>query len=235
MKKNLFILSLCVFLFSLPALAQDSLTAPQIIEKNIEAQGGRSALESIRTVYTEFKSTMEGRQVHIIIKEMLPNKGSFEIVYQGRTVYKSFFDGSQGYDVNNGQKTPSAPDGYKDKFYKKNIFDELDFLDTALYTIGLLPEAMVGDEPAYVVRTTLKNGAERVVYYSKKTFLELKAERTKLPESERSNMMIIEKYKRYGNIMYPSQERMNVGTNHEQTLTLLNIYFNEKVSDADFQ
>lgn len=216
-------------------LAQDSLSARQIIEKNIDAQGGRSALESILTVYTEFETTMEGHQVHIIIKEMLPNKGSFEIVYQGRTVYKSFFDGKQGYDINNGHKMLAADDENKDKFYKKNIFDELDYLDTSLYTIELLPEAIVGDEPAYVVKTTLKNGAERVIYYSKKNFLELKSERTALPESERSNMMIIEKQKKVQNIMYPCQERMNVGTDHEQTLTLLYIYFNKKVSETDFQ
>jgi hypothetical protein len=235
MKKQLPFLPLFVFILSLSTAAQDSLSADQIIEKNIEAQGGRPVLESIRTVYTEFKTTMEGHQVHLIIKEMLPNKGSFEIVYQGRTVYKSFFDGQLGYNINNGQKTAAAADDYKDKFYKKNIFDELDYLDTALYTIGLLPEATVGDEPAYVVRTTLKNGAERIVYYSKKTFLELKSERTKLSETERSSATIIDKQNRYQNIMYPSQQRMNVGTDHEQTLTLLNIYFNEKVTDADFQ
>lgn len=235
MKKTLSVLPLFVFFLSLSALAQDSLTARQIIEKNIEAQGGRSVLGSIQTVYTEFKTTMEGHQVHIIIKEMLPNKGSFEIVYQGRTVYKSFFDGKQGYDIKNGQKTAAAPDDYKDKLYKKNIFNELDYLDTALYTIGPLPEAMVGGEPAYVVKTTLKNGAEFVLYYSKKTFLELKSERGKAAENERSNETIIAKQDRYENIMYPSVQRMFAGTGHEQTLTLLNIYLNKMVSDADFQ
>jgi len=235
MKKQLSLTTLILLFFSLFTLAQDSLSARQILEKNIEAQGGRSVLENIQTVYSEFKTTMEGRQVHLIIRQMLPNKGSFEIVYQGRTVYKSFFDGKQGYDINNGEKKLAADDVYKDKFYMHNIFDELDYLDTALYTIELLPNAVVGDEPAYVIKATLKNGAERIIYYSQKTFLELKLERTKLQESERSNETIIEKQKRYRNIMFPSQQRMNVGTDHEQTLVLVNIYLNDKVSDADFQ
>ena len=235
MKKQLSLLPILLLFHSLSALAQDSLSARQIIEKNIEAQGGRSTLQSIRTVYTEFATRIQGHDCHVVIKEMLPNKGSFEIVYQGRTVYKSVFDGKQGFDIQNGKKVPEPADDNKDKFFKKNIFNELDYLDTTLYTIGLLPEAMLGQEPVYVIKASLKNGAEHVLYYSKKTFLELKSERTKLPENERSNATLIDQWSKYQNIMYPSQQRMFVGTDHEQTLTPLNIYFNEKVGDADFQ
>ena len=120
-------------------------------------------------------------------------------------------------------------------FYKKNIFDELDYIDTSLYIIQLLPDSKVSEEPVYAVQATLKNGAEHVLYYSKKTFLELKSERTKLAENERSNATLIDQWKSYQNIQYPSVQRMFVGTDHEETLTLVIIYFNEKVSAADFQ
>lgn len=235
MKKQLSLLPVLLFFYSFSALAQDSLSARQIIEKSIEAQGGRSTLQNIQTVYTEFATRIQGHDCHLVIKEMLPNKGSFEIVYQGRTVYKSVFDGKQGFDFQNGKKIPEPADDNKDKFYKKNIFNELDYLDTTLYTIGLLPETKVGEVPVYVIKATLNNGAEHVLYYSKKTFLELKSERTKLPEHERSNATLIDQWSKYQNIMYPSQQRMFVGTDHEQTLSLLSIYFNEKISDADFQ
>lgn len=235
MKKQLLLFPILVLFYSLSTLAQDTLSARQILEKNIEAQGGRATLQSIQTVYTEFTTRIQGHDCHIVIKEMLPNKGTFEIVYQGRTVYKSVFDGKQGFDIQNGKKVPEPADDNKDKFYKKNIFNELDYLDTSLYSIQLLPETKVGEEPAYAVKATIKNGAEHVLYYSKKTFLELKSERTKLAENDRSDATITDQWSKYQNIMYPSQQRMFVGTDHEQTLTLLNIYFNEKVSDTDFQ
>ena len=134
MKKHttilLFSLLLAAF-FSNNALAQDSLSARQVIEKNIEAQGGLSVLEKIQTVRSEYKTTMEGHSVIFLIKEMLPNKGSFEIIYQGRTVYKSIFDGKQGYTFKNGQKVEESPEAYKDKFFKKNIFDELDYVGSS--------------------------------------------------------------------------------------------------------
>ena len=235
MKKYWPLLSLSVCLFSLSSLAQDTLSARQVIEKSIEAQGGRPILENIRTVYTEFQTTMDGHDVHYVIKEMLPNKGSFEIVYQGRTVYKSLFDGEHGFEVNQGKKTAAPPDDNKDKLYKRNIFNELDYLDTALYSITLLQDATVGQAPAYVISTRLKNGREQLIYYSKTTFLQLKSETTKLAENERSEATVITKQDKYQNIMYPTVQRMFVGTDHEQTLTLLSIYFNEKVSDADFK
>jgi hypothetical protein len=235
MRRHWPLLSLSVCLFSLMSHAQDTLSARQILEKSIEAQGGRLALENIRTVYTEFQTTMDGHDVHYVIKEMLPNKGSFEIVYQGRTVYKSFFDGQHGFEVDQGKKTAAPPDDNKDKMYKKNIFNELDYLDTALYTIKLLPDGTVGQTPAYVVSTTLKNGREQRIYYSKATFLQLKSETIKLAENERSDATLITKQDKYQNIVYPTVQRMFVGTDHEQTLTLLSIYFNEKVNDADFK
>ena len=56
-----------------------------------------------------------------------------------------------------------------------------------------------------------------------------------LGENGSSDVTIISKQEKHGNVTYPAIQRMFVGTDHEQTLTLLNIYFNEKVSDADFK
>jgi hypothetical protein len=177
---------------------------------------------------------MDDHDVHYVIKEMLPNKGSFEIVYQGRTVYKGFFDGEHGFEIDHGKKVAAPAEDNKDKMYKKNIFNELDYLDTALYAMTRLPDAMVGQEPAYVIGTTLKNGREKHIYYSRNTFLELKSETIKLGENGSSNTTFVTKQEQHEGVMYPAVQRMFVGTDHEQTLTLLNIYFNEKVSDADF-
>ncbi|HEY9703720.1 MAG TPA: hypothetical protein V6C58_14830, partial [Allocoleopsis sp.] len=58
-------------------------TAKEIIEKNIEAQGGRKILENIKTMYSESYTVMDGREVLFVTKEMAPNKGIFEIIYQG--------------------------------------------------------------------------------------------------------------------------------------------------------
>ena len=57
--------------------------ANDVVENAISALGGKEYLLSIKTLYTDISTEMEGRQVNWVTKEMLPNKGSFQIVYDG--------------------------------------------------------------------------------------------------------------------------------------------------------
>lgn len=95
MKTTLLTLTLLLTLSLTKTQAQTELTAQQIIEKNIEAMGGKPYLLSVKTLYSDMATEMEGRKVNWITKEMLPNKGSFLIIYQGRTVFQNFYDGEK--------------------------------------------------------------------------------------------------------------------------------------------
>ncbi|MBL0200740.1 MAG: hypothetical protein IPP81_11525 [Chitinophagaceae bacterium] len=102
--KQLFGLAM-FFLMSLQVKSQvQNITALEIVNRSIDAMGGIEYLRSIKTLYSDTKTTMEGRLVHWIIKEMLPNKGSFQIVYNDRVVYSDWFDGKKGYSITNGKK-----------------------------------------------------------------------------------------------------------------------------------
>lgn len=79
--------------------------AKSIIEKGIDAMGGKELFSSIKTLYTKSATITDGRNVYFITKEMAPNLGSFEIEYEGRIVYRSWFDGSTGFEMVNGQKS----------------------------------------------------------------------------------------------------------------------------------
>jgi hypothetical protein len=76
---------------------------------------------------------MEGRTANWVVKEIKPNIGSFEIVYGQRVVFKSWYDGKLGYNLSNGEKMLADQENFKDKLFKKNIFNELDYLDSTLY------------------------------------------------------------------------------------------------------
>src|SRR5258705_13939676 len=97
----------------------DTLTSLKIINNSIEAMGSLEYLKSIKTLYTDLKTEMEGRQVHWIVKEMLPNKGSFQITYNDRIVYENWFDGKKGFEIVNGTKKKADKEEFKDKLYKK--------------------------------------------------------------------------------------------------------------------
>jgi hypothetical protein len=93
--------------------------AMEVINNSINAMGGKNLLQSIKTLYTDSETEMEGRKVNWIVKEMLPNKGSFQVVYQGRTVYQNWFNGKVGHELINGEKKIADQEEFKDKEFKK--------------------------------------------------------------------------------------------------------------------
>src|SRR5690606_34746704 len=146
--------TICTLILSTTTLfAQHSQTtkSTEIVEKSIQAQGGKKLLENVKTLYSKSETIMDGRNVFWITKEMEPNKGSFEIEYQERIVYKSFYDGKTGYDIVNGQKTIADPEQFKDKNYRKHIMNSLDYLDSSLYTLEYIGEEKANTKDCYKI------------------------------------------------------------------------------------
>ena len=211
----------------------NELTAKEVIEKSIEAQGGKEYLQSIKTLYTEIKTEMQGRSVIWVTKEMLPNKGAFQIVYEKRIVFENWYDGTTGYEMVNGEKRKADPEEFKDKAYRFNIFNELDYLNPDLYQVELQTAEEVNNEDCYKVKASLKNGAVRLLYYSKKTFLLMREDKSEHPEKDAFTTGYFLNYKKYGNLVFYSELKMGSGDKW-QTGKLSKLLVNEKITDNDF-
>lgn len=209
------------------------LTAKEIIENSITALGGKEYLQSIKTLYTEIKTEMQGRPVIWITKEMLPNKGAFQIVYENRVVFENWYDGTTGYEMVNGEKRKADPGEFKDKAYRFNIFNELDYLNPDLYQLELLTDEDVNNETCYKVKALLKNRAVRILYFSKKTFLLIREDKSENPEKDAFATGYFLKYKKYGKLVFYSELKMGSGDNW-QTGKLTKLLVNENITDSDF-
>ena len=209
------------------------LTAKEIIENSITALGGKEYLQSIKTLYTEIKTEMQGRPVIWITKEMLPNKGAFQIVYEKRVVFENWYDGTTGYEMVNGEKRKADPEEFKDKAYRFNIFNELDYLNPDLYQLELLTDEDVNNETCYKVKAFLKNGAVRILYFSKKTFLLIREDKSENPEKDAFTIGYFLKYKKYGKLVFYSELKMGSGDKW-QTGKLTKLLVNENITDSDF-
>jgi len=176
---------------------------------------------------------MEGRKVNWITKEMLPNKGAFQIVYQGRTVFQNFYDGEKGYEVSEGKRQLADQADFSDKKFRKNIFNELDFLDSTLYTVKLMGTEMVDKEDCFKVKATCINGAVRLIYYSKKTFLQMREDRS---TAEKGNFSItyFTGYKKYGKLTYYTDMIFGDGEKIQKA-KIVDLLVNEKITDDDFR
>lgn len=231
-----FLISFFCFITLHAATAQivkNELTANEIIENSITAQGGREYLQSIKTLYTEIKTEMQDRPVTWVTKEMLPNKGAFQIVYEKRIVFENWYDGTTGYEMVNGEKRKADPDEFKDKAYRFNIFNELDYLNPDLYQLELLAEEAVNNEACYKIKALLKNGAVRKLYFSKKTFFLMREDKSEQPEKDTFTTVYFLNYKKYGNLIFYSE--LKFGKDDKwQTGKITKLLVNEKITDSDF-
>ena len=186
--KRVYLLTFIILFYTTAGICQqsfDSLNAYAILNKAIEAQGGRAFLQTIKTMYTVTKTRMDGIVVDWTVKEMLPNKAAFQITNRNRVIYQSWFDGNNGFEIVNGKKKKLDIEENKEKFYKRNIINELDYIDAGLWQIKLLGEEKVMNEDCYKIEATLISGLVKYLYYSKSSFFLLKEE--KVLNAERDN------------------------------------------------
>lgn len=233
MKTTLLLFFLLFILNPTKTSAQSELTARQIIDKSIEATGGKEYLQSIKTLYSNMATEMEGHKVNWITKEMLPNKGSFQIVYQGRTVFQNIYDGEKGYEVSEGKRQLADQSDFSDKKFRRNIFNELDYLDPTLYTLTFVGTEKVDKEDCYKVNAACINGSVRVVYFSKKTLLKLREDKSTTEKGSLSTTYF-SGYKTYGKLTYYTDLVFGEGEK-SQKAKMLELLVNEKISDDDFR
>lgn len=221
---------------SITLLAQEAAKPdPRTIVKNcIEARGGEAFLRSITTLYSDIKTEMEGREVNYITKEMLPNKGSFKIVYKGRTVFQNWFDGKKAFETVNGEVKKADPAEFKDKFDRKNIFNELDWIMPELWTLEFLGEEKVDAKGCYKIRATRKSGLVELLYFDKESKLLLRDDKVEDVNKNSFSTTLHLGYKKYSGLTFASE--MKIGDKDSlQTLTVVELKINSDVSEADFR
>jgi len=236
MKSKIQILVFSQIILCLSCLAQNSDTNPlEIIKKNIMVSGGRENLLKVHTIYSELGIEMDGRSVRWVTKEMYPNKGAFQILYQMRVVYEEFFDGAKGYQIIRGEKKLADSAEFKDKMFKKNLFNELDFLDSTLWKLNLISEDTTEGELCYRINAKLINGATRILWYSKKTFLLLRTDKVSELEKSSFPIAIYSDYKKIGAfIMWTHLKLVRKDGSFIEGI-MMNWKINEGVSEDDFK
>ncbi len=161
-----------------------SITLEELNQKAIEAVGGRSNIEKIKTRVVRYDADMQnqGVQVKGVAYQEAPNKAAneSELTAVGKVIGKGydFFDGSQGEELYS-----FAP---VTKYTGKRLEDARISADMSLVLNwkAAIPKAAitgtadVKGEKAYVVVFEPEKGTKFTEYYSAKSFLLLKREGT---------------------------------------------------------
>lgn len=170
-----------------PAAAHDkqsttksTLTATQVINKNVAARGGLKAWRAVQTLTLSGRLEAGGKKnetLPFVMKMKRPHMSRLEIAFQDQTALQ-VFDGVQGWKVRpflgRDDAEPYSPSETKEAAGWQELDGPLVDYAKKGTKVSLMGMQAVEGHKAYKLKLTLKNGDERHVWIDAKTFLERK-------------------------------------------------------------
>lgn len=236
LKRNVMKTGLLVFLIvllTMPLLkAADSLSAYRIIQKYIEAIGGREKLAKMEDRLTEMKGNVQNVEVGMTVYQKQPDKFK-QVIHAGEVVQTILFSDDKGYlKINDEIKEILGTELTKLK--NESTLNLLLNLDTNLIRISLLGIDTVEGKSAYKI--LLKNSSLNWIhYYDVNTGFKIMdqkpvkaVQRTYLQETYYSDFRPVD------GIYFPFKIRQKLGQ-QEMDFEVINIKINSGIDDSEFR
>ena len=156
------------------AAESPSLTLDQIIERNVEAMGGREKIESLQSVEIQLHIKDPGFDVDGVYKAARPGRMRIDIMADGKRVYAERFDGEKAWQWQEGKEekeegaTPSAALRHGVEL-SGNLFG-LHELQGRGHKIELTGREKIQSVDYYVLRVTLNDGYQVSLYVHPQTW-----------------------------------------------------------------
>jgi hypothetical protein len=238
--KRIFISVLVCVAFGMAAFAQAPAampTADQLIDKMIQAQGGKAAFEKVntRTAKGTFEIPAMGASGPIQIFGKAPNKNLVVIDIPGYGTVTQCFDGAGAWadDPSSGFRQLSGSELAEAKrdaeFYAELKFKELYPKRT------VVGKAKVGDRDTFVVEATPPDGTPQKWYFDAQTGLVARMDvEAETPQGKIPFEVYLEDYKVVDGIKMPFTIRRNSAA-ISFTIKLEEVKHNVPIDDAKFQ
>lgn len=204
-----------------------NVTVASVVDKYINAIGGKANLAKITSCTTNASMSMQGQNIDFKIVKAQGGKELTTVTAMGQVVQKQVFDGKTGYSMQMGQRVDITPEEIAEKQKNPELFEELGFVKSADYKLGGIEK--IGGEDSYAIK-----GGNTTYYYSVATGL--KTGETKKVKAKGQEMTIpttFSNYKDVNGVKMPytiSVSQMGM----DMTMTVKSYEIN-KATDADFK
>lgn len=232
---------LVVPLLSAPASAQEEgMTAEQLVEKNLEAKGGREKLESVEAARLQGTMNVQGIEAPFTLEWKAPGKTRMELTIQGMTMIQAY-DGETGWMIMpfTGKTTPEKMSAEDSETFK----DQAEFHGPLLdyeekgYTVAYAGEEEVEGTPTHKLVVTKPSGEEVTLFLDQEYFLEIKqASKRTVRDQEVEVAMAIGDYKEVeGLLMAHSIDAVGAaGPGAGFNMTIESVDLNPEISEERF-
>jgi len=204
----------------------EGLTAEKVVNKYIEAIGGKEKVMAVKTVMMVSNARIQGTPLLMTMKASSPNKTSQVISVMGTVFQKAVFDGENGYEESRGQRREMEGDALEKAKSGNALFEDLG------YTAGEL----VRIEPLEGKNAIVLKYLDKEVFYDMATGLKVKAVETiKAPNGKEVKVpTTFSDYKAVNGILFPHAVGQKSGP-MDLNFTISEIKINEGVTDEDFK
>jgi len=237
MKKLFVLLFLFPIVFTISAQTKTdekiSITPKQIIEKYVDAIGGRDAYLNIKDRTMFMTATMQGMTLKITMYQKAPNKlkNVVEVAGMEQTVV---FDGSKAYMKAQDKVIEITGTELEKLSIEANMYiaTQLDSLHINMTLVGI---EKVNDKDAYKIEFSKSPENKWVEYYDKDSFLKVKEiKEMSTPQGNMTQEINYSDYKDFMGFQVPYKINQKIGA-QEVNLILKSIEINTNLKDSIFE
>jgi outer membrane lipoprotein-sorting protein len=217
----------------------DGMTAETLVEKNLEAKGGKEKIESVESARIQGKMNMQGMEAPFTLEWKAPDMMRMEMSLQGMTLVQAF-DGETGWMINPfmGKTAPEKMSDDDAEMFK----DQAEFHGPLVdyqekgYTLTYEGEEDVEGTPTYKLKVVKPSGEEIVLYLDQEYFLEIKQDgkRTVRGQEIESSAAVGDYKEVDGLVMAHSLDVTGGGGPGSMNMTFENVELNPELSDDEF-
>lgn len=218
----------------------DGMTADDIINKYIEARGGRAAWDKVKTAKMVGKMSMpsQGMELPVMIEYKRPTMVRLELSFQGQTMVQAY-DGNTGWAIMPMLGKPDPEEMADDQL--KQILDQADFdgplVDYAAkgHSVELLGKEEIEGTEAYKLRITKKNGDEITSFIESESFIEFRNESMQNIQGVEAEMAnTFGDYKDVDGLILPHSIEVSMGGPAMQVITIDRVELGVDIPDQRF-
>ena len=239
MKRATSVCVLSLLLISFLAIPAKSQSAPDILEKMIDAMGGRKALEKIKdtTISGSMELTQMGLNATMTIYQKEPNKSRFDIEVMGMMITQAF-DGEVAWAVNPQTGMTEEMPADQAEYMKRQSLGNVVFLDPKKMgiTFSYKGKENIEGKDYFVLEQAYADGYKSTLHIDPDTHLAFKGTGLTLNNMgvEVEAETFFSDYKKVDGIMTAHTLVSNQDGEEFMTLTITEVKFNSALEDSLF-
>ena len=210
------------------------ITVSGIIDKYLNARGGKEKLSAVKSILTIEEMGMRGMAYQTTTKREIPNKISVVTQVMGQTAFKMVFDGTDGYMEQMGNKMPVPEEKLNELKEQKYLFEALNPGYLKDFSVeGIVP---VNGKDAYKI-TGMKGENKTSYYFDTENGLLVKEEVTAKNPMNGEEIIVptsFADYREVDGIMFPFK-KTSKAMGEDVEIIVKEIKINPGFDDATFK